>query len=71
MAEKRMLVSKTIVGGMCYASCRRRFTILQPAGGTDADESERRRAIDEMLEEVLREKPSNISAGKLLEESRR
>jgi hypothetical protein len=45
--------------------------ILQPAGGTDADESERRRAIDEILEEVLREKPSNISAAKLLEESRR
>jgi hypothetical protein len=45
--------------------------ILQPASGTAADESERRRAIDEILEEVLREKPSNISAAKLLEESRR
>ena len=45
--------------------------ILQPANGTDADEAERRRAIDEILDEVLREKPSKISAAKLLEESRR
>lgn len=45
--------------------------ILHPAKGTDADEAERRRAIDEVLEEVLREKPSKISAAKLLEESRR
>jgi hypothetical protein len=45
--------------------------ILQPANGTDTDEPERRRAIDEILDEVLREKPSKISAAKLLEESRR
>jgi hypothetical protein len=45
--------------------------ILHPAAGTDAEEAERRRAIDEILDEVLREKPSKISAAKLLEESRR
>ncbi|HUF61474.1 MAG TPA: hypothetical protein VMN36_05315 [Verrucomicrobiales bacterium] len=45
--------------------------ILQPADGTDADEAERRRAIDEILDEVLHDKPSGISAAKLLEESRR
>jgi hypothetical protein len=32
---------------------------------------ERLRATDEILDEVLREKPSKISAAKLLEESRR
>ncbi len=45
--------------------------ILQPANGTDTDEAERRLAIDEILDEVLREKPSKISAAKLLEASRR
>ena len=45
--------------------------ILQAANGTDTDEAERRRAIDEILDEVLREKPSSISAARLLEESRR
>jgi hypothetical protein len=45
--------------------------ILQPANGTDTDEAERRLAIDEILEEALRERPSKISAAKLLEESRR
>ena len=45
--------------------------ILQPAHGTEADEVERRRAIDEILDEVLHEKPPKISAAKLLEESRR
>jgi hypothetical protein len=45
--------------------------ILQPASGTEIDEADRRRAIDEILDEVLREKPSKISASKLLEESRR
>lgn len=45
--------------------------ILQPANGTDADEERRRREIDEVLDEVLREKPSKISAARLLEESRR
>lgn len=45
--------------------------ILQPANGTDADEAERRRAIDEILDEVLREKPSKISLAKIVLESRR
>jgi hypothetical protein len=45
--------------------------ILQPADGTETDEAERRRAIDEILDEVLHEKPSKISAAKLLEASRR
>ena len=45
--------------------------ILHPANGTDADESERRRAIEEIFSEVLRERPSKISAARLLEESRR
>lgn len=45
--------------------------ILHPADGTESEETERRRAVDEILEEVLREKPSKISAAKLLEESRR
>jgi hypothetical protein len=45
--------------------------ILQPADGMETDEAERRREIDEILDEVLREKPSKISAAKLLEESRR
>ena len=45
--------------------------ILQPANGTVADEEERRRAIDEILDEVLREKPSNISLSRILDESRR
>jgi len=45
--------------------------ILHPANGTDADEAERRRAIDEILDEVLREKPSKISLSKIVLESRR
>jgi len=45
--------------------------ILQPAAGTDADEAERCRAIDEILDEVLREKPSKISLSKIVLESRR
>jgi hypothetical protein len=45
--------------------------ILHPAGHIVADESERRRGIDEILDEVLREQPSKISAAKLLEQSRR
>jgi len=45
--------------------------ILQPANGTEGDETERLRAIDEILDEVLRERPSKISAARLLEESRR
>jgi hypothetical protein len=45
--------------------------ILQSANGTEAGEAERHRAIDQILEEALREKPSKISAASLLEESRR
>ncbi len=45
--------------------------ILQPANGTSADEEERRRAIDEILDEVLSEKPSKISLSRILDESRR
>ena len=45
--------------------------ILQPANGTESDEAERRRVIDEILDEALHEKPSKISAAKLLDESRR
>ena len=45
--------------------------ILQPANGTDTDEAARRRAIDEILDEVLKEKPSKISLSKILDESRR
>ncbi len=43
--------------------------ILQPANGTDADQKERCRAIDEILDEVLREKPLKISLSKLVLES--
>lgn len=45
--------------------------ILQPAQGTAADEAERRRAIDEILDDVLRERPSKVSLSKLVLESRR
>ena len=45
--------------------------ILQPASGSEADELERRRAIEEIFDEVLKERPSKISAARLLEESRR
>lgn len=45
--------------------------ILQAANGTDAGEAERRRAIEEVLDEVLREKPSKISLSKIVLESRR
>jgi antitoxin (DNA-binding transcriptional repressor) of toxin-antitoxin stability system len=45
--------------------------ILQPAYGTGADEKERRRAIDKIMDEVLREKPSKISLSRILDESRR
>ena len=45
--------------------------ILQPANGTSADEEERRRAIDQILDEVLSEKPSKISLSRILDESRR
>ena len=44
--------------------------LLQPADGSP-DEEERRYAAEEILSEVLHEKPSRISAVRLLEESRR
>jgi len=44
--------------------------ILQPANSPD-DEAERLRITDEILDEVLRGRPSKISAARLLEESRR
>lgn len=45
--------------------------ILRSAAATEADEAERVRATDEILEEVLRTKPSQISLSKLVLESRR
>ena len=45
--------------------------VLQPANGTDMDEAERRREIEKIFQEVLRERPSRISASRILEESRR
>ena len=45
--------------------------ILQPANGTEADEAQRRLALDEIFDALLREPPSKISAARLLEESRR
>jgi len=44
--------------------------ILQPAHAA-ADEQVRLRATDEILDEVLSERPSKVSAVRLLEESRR
>jgi hypothetical protein len=44
--------------------------ILQPADSPD-EEEERLRATDAILDEVLRGRPSKISAVQLLEESRR
>ena len=45
--------------------------VLHSAAATTADEAERRKAIDEILDDLLKEKPSKISAARLLEESRR
>jgi hypothetical protein len=47
--------------------------IIQRADGSESSDAEagRRKAIDEILDDVLREKPGKISAAKLLEESRR
>ena len=44
--------------------------ILQPAD-TAPDEEERRRTTVQILDEVLRERPSQVSAARLLEDSRR
>jgi hypothetical protein len=47
--------------------------IIQPAGGKESPDAEvhRRKAIDEVLDEVLGETPAKVSAARLLEESRR
>jgi hypothetical protein len=45
--------------------------ILQSAKASEADEAERQRAIDEILNEVLREKRSKFSLSKILLRSRR
>jgi hypothetical protein len=45
--------------------------ILQPPQGGQGDEEARRRAIDEILDEVLGEKPSRITAAQLLQDSHR
>jgi hypothetical protein len=44
--------------------------IIQPADAA-GNEPARRRAVDEILDEVLRERPAKISAVRLLEASRR
>jgi hypothetical protein len=44
--------------------------VIHPAD-PKVDEAERIRAIDEILDEVLRERPSKISLAKILDESRR
>jgi hypothetical protein len=44
--------------------------IVQPVAN-GGDEAERCRVTNEILDEVLRERPSKISAARLLEESRR
>ena len=44
--------------------------VLQSAGRNEADDAERRRAIDEALDEVLREKPSRFSLSSIVLESR-
>lgn len=44
--------------------------IVQPAVNGH-DEAERCRAVNEILDEVLRERPSKVSAARLLLESRR
>jgi hypothetical protein len=45
--------------------------ILQSAGNATGDDPARRAGIEEILEQVLRETPSKISAARLLEEGRR
>jgi len=46
--------------------------VIQPAASEDPeDEAQRRRAIDEILQEVLREPRSKISLSRVLLESRR
>ena len=47
--------------------------IIQSAGGKESPDAEanRRKAIDEVLDEVLNDTPAKVSAARLLEESRR
>ncbi len=45
--------------------------ILHPANGSASDEAERRRAIDEVLDEVLRSPRSKPGLSKIVLESRR
>jgi hypothetical protein len=45
--------------------------VLHPAALTDAEEAERSKAIDVILDEILREKPSKLSLSKIVLESRR
>jgi hypothetical protein len=49
---------------------RKPLWVIQPAASQE-NEAERARAIDELLDEVLREPRSKISLSKILEESRR
>ena len=44
--------------------------ILQPANGAD-DEEERRRAVSDIFDEVMREPKSPISLSKIIKDSRR
>ena len=45
--------------------------IVQPATETAAGAAERRRAIDEILDEVLAEKPSKVKLSTIIKDSRR
>ncbi len=44
---------------------------LYPVESLATDDAERRRAIEEIFQEVIQERPSRVSAALLLEESRR
>ena len=45
--------------------------IIQPAEGTKEDETKRARAIDDLLDEVLRQEPAKIPLSRIVLESRR
>jgi len=45
--------------------------IVKPASGTRANQAERRRAINEILDGVLLEKPSTIKLSDIISQSRR
>jgi hypothetical protein len=61
---------ESVFGGMESRAGIAPAFALRAANGTDADEAERQKAIDEILDEVLREKPSKISLSKIVLESR-